>query len=195
MKKSTFAFGILALVFTIQTPAATAEYLGRTQIQFQDSNPARQIDRVAENPRAVFENFQPGLDRGSKVVSQTQVGGTESSPTLKVSIRKCVFFVCETVDLDAEARIEAVRGTCTGNLKVTADLSRSSPLLRDNFKALEISVCTQVSGTQAVVTLDFAALPTDVYPSGLGASEVLKMLKLQVQPLTKAFEKSLSGLR
>jgi hypothetical protein len=194
MKVYFHAFLILFLTNVAVAQTSADEFLGRAQIQFQDPNPDRKIEQIVEDPRAVFLRFQPGLDRGSKVVSGPEVGGPQTNPTLKVSIRKCVFIVCETVDLDAEARIENIPGRCSRNLNVKASLSRSSPLLSGNFQELNIQVCVQISGESANVTLGFFAVRTNSYPSGLGTKELLTMLKLQTQPLAQAFESVLNSL-
>ena len=193
MKNLTLIFSILCGLSSAYAQSAPQDFLEKVAIQFEAEDPLRTLSQLIDNPQAIFFLFQPRLDSGSKLVSGPQVGGTRNQPTLKLSIRKCVFIFCQTVELDAEAQIEELsEGTCDRNLLVRANLSRSSELISNNFRELQIQACVQLSEKVATVDLEFSVLRADSYPSGLGIQEVLKMLKLQVQPLSQAFQSALN---
>ena len=73
---------------------------------------SNQIDLVfqkTENNIKIFlENFSVKLDNGSKIVSPQMIAGTILQPVLKVSVKKCVFIICQTIDLDAEFTLNKV---------------------------------------------------------------------------------------
>ena len=74
-----------------------------------------------------------------------------------------------------------------------ADLGRSSEMLTEQYQSLTVNICYQANGKKAEARLDGFADRAGSYSGGMTAGEILKMLKLQVEPMTKALEESLKA--
>lgn len=168
------------------------DFLAQKNILIQSQNPLRVFELTADNPKAIFQRYKPKLDSGSKITSPLQVGGTQTHPTIKVSIRKCVAFICQTVDLDAEVTIRETSGSCKKNYAMSADLRRSSDTLSDTYDRLDVTICyQQTKTTEAQLQLAAYAHRATKYSGGVVQKEIMDFLQLQVQPITQALAETL----
>lgn len=191
-------FALLFVVASISFSAAPAraehDFLAQKSLTIQSPNPARVLERTAENPKAIFLRYAPKLDSSSKVISPLQIGGTQENPTVKVSIRKCVAFICQNVDLDAEISLRETTGSCKKNYALYADLRRSSTTLSDIYDRLDVKICFhQRISTEAQLQLEAYAHRAPKYSGGVVQREIMDFLKLQVQPITQALAETLKS--
>ena len=150
------------------------------------------LDRSLADLKGIFQRFVPGLDSSSEIVKPLVVSGSPNRPLVTVSIRKCVAFLCQTVDLDASAEIRELSGPCARNYLLRVDLSRSSPSLADTYDRLDVIGCYQTRGDgSGTLYLEASAHQAPRYSQGLVQREIVKMLGLQVAPITKAIQESL----
>lgn len=182
-----------SLSLSVSTLAAPEhDFLAQKNLSIQSPNPLRVFELTAESPKAIFQRYKPKLDSGSKITSPLQVGGTETNPTIKVSIRKCVAFICQTVDLDAEVTIRETSGSCKKNYAMYADLRRSSSTLADTYDRLDVTICYQQSKpNEAQLQLAAYAHRAAKYSGGVVQKEIMDFLQLQVQPITQALAETL----
>lgn len=186
-------FLILLLLATsigfAQTPQV--DLLLQKNLTLKTTDLAIVMKKTESNIKLFVDNFDVKLDSGTKIVSAKQVGGTILQPVLKVSVKKCVLFVCQTNDLDAEFTLEKVTGSCDYNYKLIADLQRSSPGLTDLYSHFVNEICikkTTTAGTASVkLTVNLLRAPT--YITGVVQKETFKFIKLQADGLVNSFTK------
>lgn len=176
---------------TPQRKIRSSDRLIKTQFDIKAAEPEAVLNKTIENLKGVFLRYKPALDSNTEIVSPLKVGGTATRPNFSIGLRKCVFVVCETVDLEAAMSLREVSGSCERNLVLDADLRRSSARMSDNFQALKVDICFQSKGTNARITTDAWAIRAPSYSDGLVTDEILKMLKMQIQPMSDALKKSL----
>lgn len=154
---------------------------------------SNQIDLVfqkTENNIKVFlENFSVKLDNGSKIVSPQIIAGTILQPVLKVSVKKCVFIFCQTIDLDAEFTLNKVASTpdCDFKYQLTGDLQRSSILLADLYSQLNTDICIKKNASGAMARLIVGLERSGSYQKGAVQKQALGFIKLQAEGLVLSF--------
>ena len=182
-------FVMVVAAFSAANALAAADFLAQATVKMESTRSAEVIGRVAADPKAVFQRYQPALDGSSKIVRPVQVTGPADRPVMQVSIQKCVAFICETVDLDALISLQEVRSSCDRSYRLTADLSRSSPRVRDVYDRLDVQICYKASPDgRGTLQLSAAANQAPSYSEGFVQNEMLKLLRLQVTPIVKAVE-------
>lgn len=182
------------LFFLSVSQAATYDPLAQKNLLIRNADPLKVLLLTADNPKALFERYKPKLDSGSKITSPLQIGGTRDNPVIKVSIRKCVAFICQTVDLDAEVSLKEVRGNCDHNMFMAADLRRSSATLSDVYDQLDVHICfKQTKAQEGQLTLTAQARRAGTYSGGIVQKEILDFLRLQIDPITTALEETLKS--
>lgn len=184
-----------------------SDFLAKTSIDVPGPNASNTVSRMAANLRGVFENYQPALDSSSKIVKPLTVTGTATRPTVTVSIEKCVFVICETVDLVGEVDWQEVSGPCNRNFIMNVDTRKSSSSLSDVYDRLDVSICfTANSGLSASprglpdrllagsgkLVLSASVHHAADYNTGAIQRELFKLLQMQVAPITTALRKSLT---
>ena len=169
-----------------------SDLLARHTIRVQGPDAEAALNLTIQNPRAIFEKYEPVVGSGSEITSPLRLGGTESHPVLLMSIRKCVFVICKTVDLDAEISIREVTGKCDRNFMMDADLARSGQMLTDVYDRFNVSICFKKAAA-GDGTLDFTAQAHQApsYSSGIVQRNIFEMLQLQIGPITKAINDTL----
>lgn len=186
---------LLALV-TLASQAALADstFLAEKVIPLNSTRANDVLDKTAADIRMVFQKFELALDSSTKIVVPKKVTGSATRPVMTVTAKKCVLFVCETIELDAESDIREVSGRCDRNFILTANLSRSSKQLREIYDRLEVAVCFK-AGADGKNTLKLTgqAHHAAQYNEGLIQNELFKMLQLQVAPLSKALQETLKA--
>jgi hypothetical protein len=191
VKSLLFVLVSLSLTAVAET-TASHDFLAQKNLRILNANPMMVFERTADNPKSIFQRYKPKLDSGSRIVSPLQIGGTQKNPTVKVSIRKCVAIICQTVDLDATVSIQEVSGSCDRNFAMYADLRRSSPTLSDTYDRLDVSICyNDFTVGEAKLELGAYAHRAAKYSSGPIQREVLDFLQLQVQPIVQALAETL----
>lgn len=183
---------LLALVpalFAFALPAfAASDFLATAIVPITSYHASDVLDSLVGNPKAVFQHYQPALDSGSTIVRPVQVTGTATHPIMQVSIKKCVVFICQTVDLDADITIhEGKQAGCDRAFQLTADLGRSSDLVRNTYNSLDILVCFKASPDgRGTLNLSASAVQAAAYSQGFVQQQMFNMLQLQVQPIVAA---------
>lgn len=171
---------------------ADSDFLAQKTLSIVNANPEQVFERTADNPKAIFERYEPKLDSSSKIVSPLRIGGTQDNPTLKVSIRKCVGLICQTVDLDAEVTLKESRGSCDRNFLMQADLRRSSDTLSNTYDRLDVTICYRnTKSGEARLDLNASAHHASRYSGGIVQRQIMDFLQLQIQPITRALAETL----
>lgn len=184
---------LLAICASVVSQAASSDPLAKESFFFTASDPGLVLEKTAGNLKAVFKRYQPALDSSTTIVSPLKVGGSDSRPTINVVLKKCVLFVCETVELDASISMRDVAGKCQRQFVMDADLRRSSKAMSDNYQALKVDICYRSSGQKGQIDIDAFAIRAPSYSEGVVTDEILKMLGLQVKPMSEALRKTLAA--
>jgi hypothetical protein len=191
---SKIILGLVASLFsTCLAWGGDSDFLAQQQIGFTDKNPDAVLIKLTDDLKSVFERYHVALDAGSKVVSPLKVSGSRSNPIVQVSIEKCVFVVCKTVDLDAEASWREVSGPCKHNYSLRIDLGRSSQDLTDVYDRIDGKICYNSQGTKATLDVAAAAHHSPTYSQGLIQGQIFKLLQLQVGPIIKAINDTIKA--
>lgn len=178
-------------LFSSSFAFAASDALAKETIKITAQDVDTVLDKTIDNVKGIFNRYKVALDSGSKIVSPLQVGGTQSNPTLKVSIQKCVFFVCQTVDMNAEVSVRQVSGRCEKNYAMVVDLTRSSKTLTDVYDQLNVSICFNKTSSGGQAELTASARQASTYSTGMIQKEIYNLLKLQVSPIIKALQETL----
>lgn len=144
-------------------------------------------ERTEENIKAFVDNFDVRLDSKAKIVSPKEVLGSLTRPVLKVSIRKCVLLICQTVDLDAEFSLQVVQGSCDFNYRLIVDLQRSSRLLSDLYSHINTDICVKRNTTGANAALKVYLVRGAHYSSGIVQRQAYGLISLQGESLLESF--------
>jgi hypothetical protein len=171
-----------------------ADFISQQVVSISGPEAEAALNQTVAELREVFARFQPALDSQSKIISPPQVSGTEAQPRLRLSMEKCVFVICKTVDIDADITVHENSGSCDRNLTLVADLARSSELLTDTYSALQVSICFK-KGTAGAgsITLIAKAMHAAEYSKGIVQQQLFQTLKLQTAPIITAIKESLSS--
>lgn len=187
--KTLFA---LLLVLVAQTAHADSDSLARTSINIPGPHADLALTKTAADMRAVFQRYVPGLDSGSSIVTPLRVTGTAEHPVITVSIKKCVTFICETVDMEGSISMREIPGQCARNFALQIDLSRSSSRISDMYDRLDTTVCFKPNADgSGVLNLDASLHQARNYSDGFMQGQVFHMMELQVAPMTKALSETL----
>jgi hypothetical protein len=184
-------FLFLLLPALVCLPAfAGSDSLAQASVKIDNTRSGDVLNRLISNPKAVFEHFQPALDSGSTIVRPVQVTGSATHPNMQVSIKKCVAFVCETVDLDADISIrEGKQAGCDRAFQLVTDLTRSSDLVSSTYDRLDTSICYKASADgRGTLTMNASANQASSYSKGFFQAQMFNMLKLQVAPIVSAVD-------
>ncbi len=178
------------LVFGWQALAQNSDLVLQSEIQVGGSNPERALEKTVADTRAIFYNYVPAVDSSTTILKPLRVSGSAAMPVIQMTLRKCVAFICEVVDLDAEIRTVATQSDCAKSYLIRADLSRSSTTLANTYRELNVEACLNKPNTLA---FRVTARRGPEYKSGVVQQEVMKMLKLQSKPILQAIQKSLKA--
>lgn len=189
----------LRSLLPLDTPAsltflssASRDLIAQKHFAYKADNPDQVLDTTLNKLRSVFKRYTPVLDSKTKMVEPLVVGGSETRPTLRMKVRKCVLFVCQTVALDATVSArQSSSGRCQRNLVVEADLTRSDSVLADNYQSLEVRICFTSQDKKGDLQLDAYAVRGEKYASGTISQQIFDMLALQIPAMTTALTESL----
>jgi hypothetical protein len=173
--------------------ANESDFLARQTLQYRADDPRAVLDTTVQKLRDVFRRYRPVFDSGTTVISPLKIGGSQSQPTMNMVVRKCVLFICETVEIDATIRLRERSGSCERNFTLEAELSRSSKPLTDNYEQLRVESCFRSNRSQGSISIEGYADRARTYSSGPVSNEIVKMLGLQVEPMSRALLESLKA--
>jgi hypothetical protein len=186
----------LTTILALGGPAAYADdydLLARQNLQLAGTNAASTIDQVLSNLTSRFGRFHPQLASDTRIVSPVRIAGGAGHPIVQMTVMKCVFTVCHTVDFDGELSVREVAGRCQRNLVIEANLAHSGESIREVYDSFEIDMCmNQSAGGIANLIVIAQAHRAGTYQPGLIQQVVLQFLRLQVPPMVLAFNGDMS---
>lgn len=194
--KFSLCLGLLAALAPIHSALAGfggSDLLAKRSFEFRASSPDTVLEKTVSDLRAVFRLYKPAFDSSTKVIRPLTVGGSTSHPTINLVAKKCVLFICKEVELDATISLREVSGSCRRNYVLSADLTRSSDMLSDNYESLSVNICYQASGQKATSQVVAYADRAPKYSDGAVSKEIIKMLTMQIEPMTEALRKGLQN--
>lgn len=192
--KSKFLKSILLLTLSVVSFSSFAnDRLAKGQLSIDSRDSEAVVDRTLDDLRAIFKRFRPNPDGGTWV-NELVVSGTKHNPILRMSLRKCVAFICETVDLDADVTLREERGECDRNFVLEADLSRSSQMMTDYYRRLDTNICfNKNSNGKGSLTAVATAIRAPGFSKGIVQKQILSTLKAQANPIIEAVDESLKA--
>lgn len=149
------------------------------------------ITLTAENLKDVFLGYKIALDSGLTIVKPLVISGTQANPNMKVTLKKCIAIICETVSLDADLTITKVNGACDENFVLKADLQKSSDRLTEVYDYFYTTICANGSAQGAKAVLTSYAFRASTYSGGFIASTIKDILQLQIAPILKSLQTEL----
>lgn len=181
-------FGLFMLNSIAQ---AASDSLSQQRLTIKAGDAAQVVESTLDNVKEVFEKYQVALDSSTTIIKPLQIGGTQDHPTMKVTLKKCVTFICQEVELNAEISAEVTRGRCDRNYVLTADLGRSGQILTDLYDSFTVSGCLHKTATGGILDLDAQAQRSNKGGLGVVRDQVLALLKLQINPIVQALNATL----
>ncbi len=183
-----FSIMLIAFVFSFHLAFAQDALLQKT-LTLQTNQFDQVLLKTENNIRLFVENFNIKLEKGLKLKSAKLIEGTLLQPVLKMTLKKCVFIVCKTIDFDGEFTLRKTNGACAMNYVLTTDLRRSSAGLSDLYTDINTSLCLQktATGATAVVTVNLARSLN--YRESTEQKETIKIMKLQADSIIESFIK------
>ena len=132
------------------------------------------------------------MDSSTQIVSALRVGGTSDQPVLKMRLKKCVLFICKTVDFNGEVSIKETSGACQKNYLLQTDLSRSGSDLTDVYDRLDVTLCfNRGADNQGLLKIVARAHRAPEYSAGMMQKAIYDLLQLQIKPMMKALSETL----
>lgn len=185
--KTLFTTALIAMV-SFKGIANAQEALVQKNLELKTSQFDTVLKKTESNIRVFVENFDLKLG-GAKITSPKEVSGTLLQPVLKVSVKKCVLIVCETIDFDSEFTLQRTSGACDANYTLTGDLRRSSPQLANNYNAMNTDICIRKTATGAISTITVSLYKADTFKSGTLQKEIAKFVKAQADGIIQSFSR------
>jgi hypothetical protein len=185
---------ILAFTFVLLFPLLTfakEDLLDKSELVIKSERFGDVISLTAENLKDVFMGYKIALSQGLSIVKPLVVSGTQAGPNIRVSLKKCVTIVCNTVDLDADLSITKVEGRCDENFFLKADLQKSSYTLTEVYDYFYTTICANRSAQGAKVSLTSYAFRARTYSGGIVASTIRDILQIQITPILKSLQTEL----
>lgn len=173
-----FMMGLLLLIST-QVFAETGEVLLQKTLTLKTADLSAALAKTETNIKVFADNFKLRLDSKTKVVTPAQVIGPVLQPVYKITVKKCVLFICQTVTVDAEFTLKKVAGQCNFNYLLRVDLQRSSPLLSDLYSALSAGICVQKTATGGVASVQVNLLHAPNYSTGIVQRMAYDLISMQ----------------
>ena len=170
---------------------AKDDFLDKRELVINSERFGDVISLTAENLKDVFLGYKIAVGPGLSIVSPLVVSGTQASPNMRVTLKKCITIICETVSLDADLTITKVDGTCDENFILKADLQRSSDTLTEVYDYFYTTICANRSAQGANTILTSYAFRANTYSGGIVASTIKDILQLQIAPIIKSLQTEL----
>jgi hypothetical protein len=190
MKFTQIAFVFL---FALTVRAQEQDLLAQTTISMSTNQLEVILEEVESDIKAFAENFTVRLDSGSKLKSKHVVSGSLLEPVLNVSVQKCVFIFCQTIELDAAFTLtkldEASGPTCDYHYFLNVDLRRSSEMLSELYSGINTRICIQKTSPGALVKMKIALMHADTYSTGIVQKQAYSLINLQPESIIESFIK------
>jgi hypothetical protein len=172
------------------------DFLDRATLTVNRPNAEAVVQRTTEQLRPLFERFQFAIKSDTQVTSPKTVEGPMHRPIIKISIKKCVAFVCESAAIDAEITMQTVSGPCQRNWVMEMDLSRSTDNVSRMYQRVLVPVCymNDRNSSAGVLTIEAHALRGRQFETGFRQETILRFLRNQIPPMVKALQDHLSQL-
>ncbi len=172
-----------ALLISTQVFAQNGEVLLQKNLTLKTANIGQVMAKTEANIKVFADNFKVRLDSKTKIVSAPQVIGPVLQPVYKITVKKCVLFICQTVALDAEFSLKKSTGQCNYNYILRVDLQRSSALLSDLYSAISAGICVQKSATGGVASVQVNLLHAPNYSTGIVQKQAFDLISLQAESI------------
>ena len=148
--------------------------------------------KTVMEPKGLYQRYKPQMDSKSELISGLDVGGTVNEPVLKMKIKSCVLFICQTVDFNGVVSVKETSGSCQKNYMMQTDLSRSGSILTDVYQRLDIGLCfNRDANNQGTLKIVSKALRSDDYSTGITQRAIFGFLQLQIKPMMSALSETL----
>jgi hypothetical protein len=183
---------ICALFSYLSLAHAFDDFLSKEELEIKSIKYEQVVELTAINLKPVFDHYKIALGSGFSIVRPLQVLGTNSNPILQGTLKKCIAFICQDVDLDASVTITKIHGPCDVNYFLKADLSRSSHWLTGEYEYFATTVCANHSADGAKGTLNSYAHRASTYGGGPIASTIFNFLLLQIEPIMNSLHARLN---
>src|SRR5438045_1332684 len=113
MTLTHFILTISASALILPFAYAGSDYLGDKNMTIRGPDSEEILHQTTLNLKSVFQNYVPVVDSGSTITSPLRVEGTATNPQIRLSVKKCIFGFCKTVDLNAVISLaEAAHAKC-----------------------------------------------------------------------------------
>ncbi len=172
-----------ALLISTQVFAQNGEVLLQKNLTLKTANIGQVMAKTEANIKVFADNFKVRLDSKTKIVSAPQIIGPVLQPVYKITVKKCVLFICQTVALDAEFSLKKSTGQCNYNYILRVDLQRSSALLSDLYSAISAGICVQKSATGGVASVQVNLLHAPNYSTGIVQKQAFDLISLQAESI------------
>ncbi len=191
MKTHLKALFVLITFVTSIVTAQEQEILMEKQLALVSPDMASVLDKTESDIKAFAENFIVRLDKKSKIVSEQVVSGSLLEPVLNVSIEKCVFIFCQTIDLDAVFKLYLTDGqagaNCDQNYLLVVDFQRSSSMLSELYTSMNTKICFMKTANGASAKLQIALVHAETYSSGIVQKNAFNLISLQPEAILQSF--------
>ena len=169
------------------------EILVQHKLVMQTQDMKLVLKKTEADIKAFAENFTVHLDKNSKVVSPQRVSGSTLEPVLNVSIKKCVFIFCQTIDLDVAFKLTVLDGQpaahCARNYLLVVDFQRSSSMLSDLYQSMNTLICINKTAAGYETSLQIALMHAENYSSGIVQKNAFDLISLQPAAILESFIK------
>lgn len=173
---------------------AAGDSIGQGVVRFSSTEPKKFVEQRLQNPKEILTHFNVVLDRGTKIISPLTLGGTATHPVLKVSMEKCVLFICQKANLDTEFSVKLISGKCELNAELSGDMSRSSAIITELYSHMRIFVCyNTIQGKGGELHVSGQLVRASTYASGMIQGQLFQMLQRQFPAILEAARKSVNG--
>ncbi len=179
---------LLSILMTSTFAHADQDILVKQVLSLKAAQIEQVMSKTEANIKPFVEGFKVRLDSGSKIVSPQKVGGTILQPVLNVTIKKCVFLFCQTINLDAEFSLKVVNGVCAYNYQLSVDLQRSSQMLTDLYSHINTDICVKKVAGGAEATLQVNLVHATQYQSGIVQKQAFGLISLQGTSIIDSFK-------
>ncbi len=191
MGKHFIGLNIIISLLTALAWSQEQEILTQNKLIMQSQDMTQVLQKTEADIKAFAENFTVRLDKKSKVVSEQVVSGSVLEPVLNVSIKKCVFIFCQTIDLDAAFKLNVMDGqpgaNCARNYLLIVDFQRSSSMLADLYQSMNTTICIDKTAAGYEASLQIALVHAQSYSSGIVQKNAFDLISLQPAAILESF--------
>lgn len=193
MGKNSISIFVVFSFFVLRLFAEDQEVLAQHKLIMQSQDMSQVLQKTESDIKAFADHFVVRLDKKSKVVSEQIVSGSLLEPVLNVSIEKCVFIFCQTIDLDAAFNLQVLDGQtnakCERNYLLVVDFGRSSSMLADLYKSMNTKICINKTEAGSETHLEISLVHAESYSKGIVQKNAFELISLQPEAILESFVK------